>query len=101
MKGTSSVDLNDSYGKIITSVCSRTITVFRPKDFPGVFKTSELSKALAREGLRITINTGRRRKQDSVSLFPETDNNTEAIIEDSENLEKNIQIDNEETLNKD
>ncbi|KAI8809676.1 velvet factor-domain-containing protein [Cladochytrium replicatum] len=48
-------------GRILMSEFSELIVVYRPKDFPGVYKTSPLSRALRQHGFRIPISPGFRR----------------------------------------
>ncbi|KAI8800650.1 velvet factor-domain-containing protein [Cladochytrium replicatum] len=48
-------------GRILMTEFSELILVYRPKDFPGVYKTSPLSRALRQHGFRIPISPGFRR----------------------------------------
>ncbi|KAJ3129986.1 hypothetical protein HK098_007252 [Nowakowskiella sp. JEL0407] len=60
-------------GKVLKKVYSTNITVYRPKDFPGVYRTSTLSTALASTGLKIANNAGRRRIMDAALETNTTD----------------------------
>ncbi|ODQ65046.1 hypothetical protein NADFUDRAFT_51645 [Nadsonia fulvescens var. elongata DSM 6958] len=69
-------DLGNDVNTVMASMFSAPLTVYSAKKFPGVYPYTELSQCFIKQGLRISIRTGlkrRRSKRDSTVATASTD----------------------------